>query len=320
MEQPFFSIIIPVFNTSGYLEFCLDSIIKQEFTDWECVLVDDGSSDGSEKICGEYAEKDSRFKVFHQKNSGVSAARNFGLDKADGEWIWFIDSDDVIHPRSLKILCKNIKRDSKLDFVYFDYVTGERIFFEPEKNVNIQVALNNIPEMSQWRCIFKKEIARNLKFEKFIIGEDLLFCAKVSGQAQKIGYLAEKLYGYVIRNSSVMRTPSFRRTMDQILWQTEILKYYAGVGENLYSHLYNSRWHKFFFVCPTEIVKYSGSDYETLVCSWFSQLGALRSLKTYYLLAIWRKMYLVVGHWVWTKKILLKINNFCCRLVTNCNY
>ena len=92
---PFFSIIIPVYNVAPYLHECLDSVREQTFADWECICVDDGSTDGSPAILDGYAEKDSRFCVIHQPNAGVSAARNKGLDAAKGKWIGFLDADDI---------------------------------------------------------------------------------------------------------------------------------------------------------------------------------------------------------------------------------
>ena len=101
---PFFSIIIPVYNVAPYLRECLDSVLAQTFTDWEAICVDDGSTDGGGKILDAYAEKDTRFKVMHQKNEGVSAARNIALEMAIGEWVTFLDADDKIHAERLKTL------------------------------------------------------------------------------------------------------------------------------------------------------------------------------------------------------------------------
>lgn len=95
--HPLISIIVPVYNTEKYLCKCLDSIISQSFKNWECILVDDGSTDSSPSICDEYVNKDIRFEVIHKENAGVSAARNDGLDKTQGEWIYFCDSDDKLH-------------------------------------------------------------------------------------------------------------------------------------------------------------------------------------------------------------------------------
>lgn len=91
-----FSVIVPVYNTEKYLRRCVDSILAQTFTDFELLLINDGSSDNSGAICDEYAEKDSRVRVFHKENGGVSSARNLGLDNARGEWITFVDSDDWV--------------------------------------------------------------------------------------------------------------------------------------------------------------------------------------------------------------------------------
>ena len=94
--MPLVSIIIPVYNVEKFLCTCLDSIISWEFTNWEAILIDDGTLDNSGIICDEYAVKDTRFKVIHKRNEGVSVARNLGLDMARGQWCWFVDSDDLI--------------------------------------------------------------------------------------------------------------------------------------------------------------------------------------------------------------------------------
>lgn len=101
--SPFFSIIIPVYNVAPYLRECLDSVLAQTFTDWEAICVDDGSTDGSGAILGEYAAKDKRFRMIHQKNAGVSVARNAALSVARGAWIGFVDGDDAIAPNWLEI-------------------------------------------------------------------------------------------------------------------------------------------------------------------------------------------------------------------------
>lgn len=99
-----FSIIVPVYNTERYLKKCIDSILIQKFSDFELILVDDGSEDGCGDMCDQYAEYDSRVRVIHKKNMGVSAARNDGLDKASGDYILFVDSDDWIENNCLEVL------------------------------------------------------------------------------------------------------------------------------------------------------------------------------------------------------------------------
>ena len=106
--MPLITIIVPVYNTEAYLPRCLDSILGQSFTDYELLLVDDGSTDGSGAICDAYAEKDGRIRVFHKDNRGVSSARNFGLKEAKGTWVCFVDADDEMMPNGLKVMVDGI--------------------------------------------------------------------------------------------------------------------------------------------------------------------------------------------------------------------
>ena len=98
---PVVSIVIPIFNAEKYLARCLDSILAQSYSDWECILVDDGSTDGSGRICDCYAAKDARFKAIHGSNKGVSTARNKGIQLSGGQWFYFCDADDEVMPNSL---------------------------------------------------------------------------------------------------------------------------------------------------------------------------------------------------------------------------
>ena len=108
---PEISIIVPVYNTAPYLSRCIDSILNQSFTDFELLLIDDGSFDGSEAICDSYAADDNRIRVFHKRHGGVSFARNIGLDNAKGEWVCFVDSDDELLPDGLKVMVGGISDD-----------------------------------------------------------------------------------------------------------------------------------------------------------------------------------------------------------------
>jgi glycosyltransferase involved in cell wall biosynthesis len=119
--KPFFSIIIPVYNVAPYLRECLDSVLAQTFTDWECLCVNDGSTDESGAILDEYAQKDPRFRVFHKKNSGVSAARNLGLDNVRGEWVLFLDSDDLLANTCLGAIVEHLT--DEIDWLSFNAQT-----------------------------------------------------------------------------------------------------------------------------------------------------------------------------------------------------
>lgn len=120
MISPKISVIVPVYNSERFLHRCIDSILAQSFTDFELLLIDDGSIDSSGAICDEYATKDSRVRVFHKENGGVSSARNLGLDNAQGEWITFVDSDDWIEEHALLSLMRKDDVDLIIGAMSFD--------------------------------------------------------------------------------------------------------------------------------------------------------------------------------------------------------
>ena len=134
MSNPKISVIIPVYNAESTLRRCVDSVLAQTFTDFECLLINDGSKDKSGEICDEYAIRDSRIKVFHKENGGVSSARNVGLDNATGEWIAFVDSDDWVGEkctrRGLRIL-GGLWCWYKLGNVYINYSKSTPLAQEP---------------------------------------------------------------------------------------------------------------------------------------------------------------------------------------------
>lgn len=184
------SVIVPVYNVEKYLKRCVDSILAQSFTDFELILVDDGSTDGSGAICDELAKADDRISVHHHPNQGVSAARNHGIEAAKGEWITFIDSDDYVLPVYLQSLYQGTL-ESDSDFV----VTGIKHVFENDpgkvivrewpaivvKKENLDVLYEkNILQYQKGPVIklFKKEIIKKngLRFnERLSRGEDALF-------------------------------------------------------------------------------------------------------------------------------------------------
>lgn len=170
------SVIVPVYNAAKYLQRCFDSIVCQHFTDWECILVDDGSTDGSSIICDEYSRKDSRFTVYHQENSGVSSARNVGIEKSSGEFICFIDADDWINETYLEHL---------LEYKQFPMVVGgyERFgianesFILSYKEVDVIQDLGSLWNIDQfsgwvflytWGKLFNSSVIKenNIKFNK----------------------------------------------------------------------------------------------------------------------------------------------------------
>ena len=133
VQNPTVSIIVPVYNAAKTLRRCVDSVLRQEFSDFELLLVDDGSRDDSPAICDEYAQLDGRVQVIHKKNAGVSAARNDALDRARGTYLQFLDSDDWLAPEAARLLVR-AAQESRCDLVIADFyrVSGDRISHKGE--------------------------------------------------------------------------------------------------------------------------------------------------------------------------------------------
>lgn len=173
-----FSIIIPVYNVEQYLDKCLKSISKQTFLDFECIIVDDGSPDNSNAIIDKYVNKDQRFKVIHQKNMGLSAARNTGLDVAKGDYITFVDSDDYIANDYLEKFVLKIA-SSNADIIIcgiievFKNYENSRVFANATTEVIKQNILADTWPSFVWNKCYKKELFDNVRFPVGKAFEDL---------------------------------------------------------------------------------------------------------------------------------------------------
>lgn len=217
MKTPLFSIIAPIYNVEPYLLTTLSSILSQTYWDFEVLAIDDGSTDGSSEILDEAAAKDSRIRVFHQKNSGVSAARNLGLDNARGEWIVFVDGDDALKINALEVLADCIRRNSTVDCISYGYEISEGIktsdltavgsnsnFKTKERKYDCsnQVDFTLLNHYMVWTETFRKNILGELKFEPLKNGEDVLFCNGLAIKANKYISIGLSLYIYLQRSDS----------------------------------------------------------------------------------------------------------------------
>lgn len=173
--MPKISVIVPVYNTEQYLHRCIDSILAQTFTDFELLLIDDGSKDSSGKICDEYAAKDSRVRVFHKENGGVSSARNLGLDNAQGDWITFVDSDDYLIDQSgLNLLTRT---DIEADLIVYSFLWNNELIRCPNSN-HFEKIFFSYHSIVIWSKIYKRSIIQqnHLYFNEMIhLGEDQLW-------------------------------------------------------------------------------------------------------------------------------------------------
>ena len=221
MNNPAISIIIPVYNAENYLRRCIDSVLSQSFTDFELILVDDGSKDKSPQICDEYASQDTRVRVIHKANGGVSAARNDGLDIAKGEYITFIDSDDWVEREYLETLSNY--RDYDIVFfshrlIYEDGYISEFLFEAKEgdkQNIwEIVASLRKNAVGSNfygytWNKMFRRDIIEKYKIrfiEGLRISEDEVYTLDYCTHAKSIKVLPLCLYNYRILGTGLTAT------------------------------------------------------------------------------------------------------------------
>lgn len=216
--QPILSIIIPVFQAEEYLKPCVDSVLKQTFTDFELILVNDGSTDKSPDICEKYARMDRRVKVIHQANKGQAAARNKGIDNSSGECIGFMDNDDIILPNMFEILVKNIKT-VRADISSCSF-TQQNEKGEKQHDVHDykRYTFSNIEGMRQllsrtkldiyvWTKIYDREFINQhqIRFEEGKNDEDMLFNYMAFTFSKKCIFEDNPLYIYNHRDNSASR-------------------------------------------------------------------------------------------------------------------
>lgn len=226
MQKTMLSVIVPVYNVQNYLKRCLDSLQSQTYANLEFILVDDGSSDGSGKICDEYAACDDRFRVIHQENSGAASARNVGLDVARGEWIGFVDSDDYIEPDMYSYLLELGKRygaDIAQCGMFWEEANQQKICYTAEQETCIQLEKDVPTELWEYFAnsssnkLFLRERVDNKRFNSaFVIGEDFLFNLQVLSDSKKVALGAKTAYHYAQNTNSVCHTAVNAATVESM--------------------------------------------------------------------------------------------------------
>lgn len=213
-EKPLLSIIVPVYDVERYLPKCIDSILAQTFTDFELILVDDGSPDSCPALCDAAAAKDARIRVIHQKNGGLSAARNAGLDAARGAWIGFVDSDDYIAPEMYEAMYHAVQ-STGADLALCDYVkvdeTGalctQTHVAVPQKSLTgrelLQKAYWTTVQIA-WNKLYHRTIFAQLRYPVGKLNEDFFVIPEICLNTQRAVVVPEVLYYYVQRGDSIM--------------------------------------------------------------------------------------------------------------------
>lgn len=241
------SIIIPVYNVEMYLRICIESVIKQTYEQLEILLVDDGSTDSSPEICDEYAQKDSRIRVIHKPNGGLSDARNTGIDAATGEFLFFVDSDDYIHPSAVSTLAE-LMQEEKADTVIgsyqkiddyvlpgrlagntFIYAGGEEIL-ELYKNqkADATVAVAKL---------YDRKLFQDVRFPVGKVHEDEFVTYRILFASKRIVYTEKVIYYYLQRQGSIMNSGLSARELDLMDMCAETVEFYVKNGANCLADL-----------------------------------------------------------------------------------
>lgn len=203
------SIIIPIYNVEKYIHRCVDSVISQTYQNLEIILVDDGSPDNCGKICDEYAMKDNRIKVIHKENGGLSDARNYGIDSATGEWLFFLDSDDWIHPQTIEklydaamknnvsvSLCTYFKSDS--DWCGVDTTVEAEVWFPKDLYIN-----KYIISTVAWAKLYRRECFKDIRYPVGKIHEDAFVTYRILFAQEKLAFIQQPYYSYFDNSESI---------------------------------------------------------------------------------------------------------------------
>lgn len=234
--NPLISVIVPIYNVEKYLARCVDSIVNQTYKNLEIILVDDGSPDRCPQMCDDYAEKNSRIKVVHKKNGGLSDARNVGMAVATGEYISFIDSDDYVSDDFFECLldvmnkensdiaeCSVVKlyEDNRFDEFSDDLSVKT---YDTQDAMSALIAENPFHQ-HVWNKLYKTELVRDIPYAVGKLNEDEFWTYQVFGRANKVSKLNKTMYYYFQRNSSIMGVGYNIRRLDALEGKANRQKY-----------------------------------------------------------------------------------------------
>lgn len=258
MNNPLVSVIIPVYRVEKYIRTCLDSVLNQSYTNWEMILVDDGSPDRSGEICDEYAERDQRITVVHKQNGGQSSARNAALDLPPrGEFVTFLDSDDFWHKDYLKSLVKGcVEYDAEMSQCWF--ISGTEtsfpeILFTHHYDIydNHSVFLNRKANVLMWGKLYRLSLFDGIRMPVGLYNEDDWTAWKLYYRAKKIVVTNDKYYYYTKNPNSTMGNLKRKPDLRFLNAYNERIVFFKEKGETDLEHI--SRWQ----VCKSLVLTYS---------------------------------------------------------------
>ena len=240
------SIIIPIYNVEKYLNQCIDSVLSQDYSNIEVILVDDGSTDNCGLICDNYSSKDSRIVVIHKSNGGLSSARNAGLDIAQGKYIAFLDSDDYVTTNYISEMIKLSQEDDTIDLVissYYNVYENTNAKDEIKNNVSLssynKISYTNgdtlikerfgnsrIPYTLTWNKLYKSTLFDNIRYKEGLVHEDEFIYRSIMEQCNKIAIINEPLTFHRIRSGSIMTNYSVHNLECNLQWMQLEIEYY----------------------------------------------------------------------------------------------
>lgn len=246
--MPAISVIVPVYKVEAYIHRCVDSILTQTFQDFEVILVDDGSPDNCGIICDEYALKDSRVRVIHQENGGLSAARNAGIDWAfnnsDSKWLSFIDSDDWIHPCFLEYMLKAVQKYD-VDVSACQIIKSDLL--QPFPTEEFHATIMNWDQfyirgwargVVAWNKLYFKKLFTHFRYPLSKINEDEYVTYLILEKARKVAVVDSALYYYYQNTQGIMKSGFSKKKLDGLIALAEQCKYAKKKG---YKEFYLSR-------------------------------------------------------------------------------
>ena len=311
------SIIMPVYNSEKYVSEAIDSVCNQSYSNWELLIVNDGSTDHTPKIINVYAKKDSRIKVFHKKNEGASMSRNFALSQIRGEYVTFIDSDDVYHIDRLKRMLQVFEQYMDCDIVFSRHkeFKGKLSINDASGSENIEICDENIlrkvfsDSRNHFMCnmMLKSEIAKKEKFAPIRFAEDFCYIRDCAWHCQKMAVIDEVLYFYRRDNENAMTShffsekyvPDYMKLVDNVYSFCKKLKLQDTFYKNMVAHEYaqncmrirKSTTFSKFVVCMNDKKFREGIKYaDATQCTLFEKL---------LFCMVKHRIYIPFAFWIW---------------------
>lgn len=236
IKKPLISVVLPVYNVAQYLQLSVDSVLQQDYDNFEIILVDDGSTDDSSSVCDDFAKRFGNVKVIHKENAGLGWARNTGLDNSQGEYVYFLDSDDTIQPDTLSRLVEILNQEENISLISTDFqLVPEIERMKPAINDNGFVIYRNKSDIQ--RKFLLREIVilapgtlynrrwlidNHLKFKKVPYSEDQLFIWEVLMKVNKTAHIYRAQYNYLQRPGSIMSGSKIAKVRDAYSYFKEL--------------------------------------------------------------------------------------------------